>query len=133
MTKFIARVHHEKHPDLISNMTIKNIVSAIAGGLIGAILLFCLEFNNYFGLGSMSGYALLFFLIVGILSAMLIDRKISKSSSQLIRTFIGFTAFIISLITTSFSDFGTVSIGAVGIILFLGLGMSLIIAQIFKY
>ena len=114
-------------------MTIKNILSAISGGLIGAILLFILEYNNYFGLGKMSGYALLFFLIVGIISALIIDKTVSKSSSQLIRTLIGFIAFIISLLATSYSDFGTVSIGAIGIILFLGLGMSLIIAQIFKY
>ena len=114
-------------------MTIKNILSGIAGGLIGAILLFILEYNNYFGLGNMSGYALLFFLIVGIISALIIDKMVNKSSSQLIRTLIGFIAFLVSIFATSYSDFGTVSIGAIGIILFLGLGMSLIIAQIFKY
>jgi len=114
-------------------MNYKNILSGIAGGIIGAILLFVLEYNNYFGLGKMSGYALLFFLIVGIISALIIDKTVSKSTNQLIRTLIGFIAFIISLLATSYSDFGTVSLGAIGIILFLGLGMSLIIAQIFKY
>jgi len=114
-------------------MTLKNILSGVAGGLIGALLLFVLEYNNYFGLGEMSGYALLFFLIVGIISALIIDKLVNKSTSQLIRTLICFLAFLISIFTTSYADFGTVSAGAIGIILFLGLGMSLIIAQIFKY
>ncbi len=114
-------------------MTLKNILSGVAGGIIGAVLLFILEYNNYFGLGEMSGYALLFFLIVGIISALIIDKTLNKSTTQIVRTIIGFIAFLVSLLATSYSDFGTVSLGAIGIILFLGLGMSLIIAQIFKY
>lgn len=115
------------------NMTIKNILSGVAGGIIGATLLFLLEYNNYFNLGYIGSYVLLLFIIIGIISALVIDYKISKSSTQLIRTLIGFIAYIISLLTTSSSDFGTVSLAAIGIILLLGLGMSLIIAQIFKY
>lgn len=114
-------------------MNFKNILSGAAGGLIGAILLFVLEYNKYFGLGNTSGYVLLLFLIIAIISALVIDYKISKSSSQLIRTLIGFIAYTISLLATSYADIGTVSISAIGIILFLGLGMSLVIAQIFKY
>jgi len=114
-------------------MNFKNILSGVSGGLIGAILLFVLEYNKYFGLGDMSGYALLFFLIIAIISALIIDKIVNKSSSQLIRTLIGFIAYTISLLATSYADIGTVSIGAIGIILFLGLGMSLVIAQIFKY
>lgn len=114
-------------------MTFKNFLSGVIGGFIGAILLSLFEYFNYLNLGYIGGYVILIILIFTVISALVIDFYWSQQSTFTSRTFIGFIAFLVSIFATSYSDFGTVSLGAIGIILFLGLGMSLIIAQIFKY
>lgn len=115
------------------NMTFKNILSGIIGGLIGVILLSLFQYFNYFNLGNLSGYVLLMILIVAVISSLVIDYFWSKTSTFPGRTVIGFIGYFIAMIVKNYSDFSTISIGAVGILIILGLGMSLIIAQIFRY
>ncbi len=114
-------------------MSIRNILSAIFGGGIGAILLNLFQYVHYFNLGNFGGYVILLVLILSMILALVFDYKWNKKSTFVGRISIGFIAFMILLLSTSYSDFKTIELGAVAMILLLGLGMSVLIAQIFKY
>src|SRR5690606_22439340 len=100
-------------------MTLKNVFSGVAGGLIGYILLSLFEYFNYLNLGYVGGYVILLILIFTIISALVIDFYWSQQSTFVRRTIVGFIAYLVSMAITNYSDFGTVSLGAIGIILFL--------------
>lgn len=112
-------------------MTYKNILSSIIGGFIAVSLLLLFEYLHYLNLGFYGGYVVLTIVLLTMILSLIIDYKWSKKSTFIKRALICFITYTILIFWRSFSEFNLNFLEAFFIVL--GLGISAILALIFKY